>query len=64
MSDNIECKNCGNVIDIDAYDIQKRFNEVLVLIQFGTNKKVVSLSLLTVLDDCIKCCNRPDYCEV
>ena len=63
MTNNIECRNCGNVVDIDANDIQKRLNEVLTLIQFGTKYEVVSLSLLTVLDDCIECCKNPDYFE-
>ena len=61
MTNNIECKNCGNVVNIDANDVQKRLNEILALIQFGTRKRVASLSLLTVLDDCVECCDNPDY---
>lgn len=61
MTNDIECKNCGNVVNVDAGDIQKRLNEILALIQFGTKYEVVFLSLLTVLDDCIECCENPDY---
>ena len=63
MTREIKCKSCGNVVDIEANDIQKRLNEILALIQFGTRKKVISLSLLTVLDDCVECCSLPDYYE-
>lgn len=61
MTREIKCKNCGNVVDIKIGDIQKMLNVLLVTIQFGTDKHVVHLSLLTVLDDSIECCNLPDY---
>lgn len=57
----IKCKNCGNVVDINIVNIQKMLNDLLVTIQFGTDKHVIHLSLLTVLDDSVECCNLPDY---
>ena len=61
MTREIKCKNCGNVVDINIVNIQKMLNDLLVTIQFGTDKRVVHLSLLTVLDDSVECCNLPDY---
>ena len=61
MAKEIKCKNCGNVVDINTNEIARRLDDILVLIQFGTDEKVIHLSLLSILDSCVQCCAKPDY---
>ena len=61
MTNDVACRNCENVVSINAADVQHKLNDLLAIIQFETRKRVVSLSLLTVLDDCVECCDKPEY---
>jgi len=63
MSD-VMCKNCNNVVFIDDIELQGKLNEILGEIQNRTHVKVKFYAILTLLDECVDCCEKPNYWEI
>lgn len=61
---HIKCLTCGNVVSINSEDVQHKLNDLLAIIQFKTKVKVMSFSVLHLLDNTVSCCDKPEYWEV